>query len=59
MMSYTFAKMHGFAYVLSNKSGRVKAVGNDRRTLAYSRQCRKDDAVLTLDEYHRKYPGMR
>lgn len=56
MISYLYACQQGAKFVLATEKGDIKAYGNSEAVLLCSRQRKANDAVLTMERYHRLYP---
>ena len=56
MISYTYAKQQGAKFVLATEKGDIKAIGQSEAVLLCSRQRKPNDAVLTMERYHRLHP---
>lgn len=58
-MTYLFVKQNGYKFILCKPDGTIKAFGNSREVVAYSRQRKPEDRVLTTEEYRATYPEAR
>lgn len=55
-ISYTFVKASGYKYIRCAADGTITGAGSSRNILAMARSTKPSEQILTIQQYHAKYP---